>query len=476
MAALPTTFVQESVDTTVVVEATDEPNYLVPQITALFSAEGAKGTEVIIACPQSVRTIVENTVGLGSRNLSIVLLAAGCPEENSDRVLRQVKTDKIAFLPARNSLSAPDFTPLPNDEEYISILLDRTLSSSRLEQKSTKRSPGWLASAKLIRTIPALRFPSDWNLVRLDALLRERHCAMTWPSLRSPSVIEANGMTAGDTPVLNLKSSVLALIPHYRCEEWLESSIASLVGQTRPLDGIVVIDDCSPVPPVELIKKFPGVTLLTATETVGPYRLKQEVINSTSYDGYLLQDADDWSANSRLELLLAEAERTGADIVGSQEVRFYCDREEVIPIEYPGDVNAGLARGEPECDPLLHPTCLVSRDIMMRMGGFATGLRFGGDAEFLLRATYTAKMVNIPYFSYFRRRRADSLTMAPETGIRSQARRELSQALDLRGQANDKAVAMGNAPDLKPAPMAGPVELVHLLGPRLKTASDYRRA
>ena len=50
---------------------------------------------------------------------------------------------------------------------------------------------------------------------------------------------------------------MLALIPHFKCEEWLDDCLASLCAQTRPLDGIVVIDDASGDPPVEIVERHP---------------------------------------------------------------------------------------------------------------------------------------------------------------------------------------------------------------------------
>ena len=73
-------------------------------------------------------------------------------------------------------------------------------------------------------------------------------------------------------------------------------------------------------------------TLLHATENVGPYRLIQQVMDDTDYDAYLFQDADDWSAPERLERLLEGAESTGAELIGSQEVRVFCDEPEAVPI------------------------------------------------------------------------------------------------------------------------------------------------
>jgi glycosyltransferase involved in cell wall biosynthesis len=269
-----------------------------------------------------------------------------------------------------------------------------------------------------------------------------------------------------DRPILSLRSTVAALIPHYRCEEWLEDCLESLVAQTRPLDAIVVIDDASPQPPLETVGGFPSVTLLAAGENSGPYRLIQEVISSTGYDAYLFNDADDWSAPHRLEILLAEAQRTGAELVGSQEVRIMCPGPDAFPYAYPRDVNGALA-AQPHAFPLLHPTSLVARDLVMRIGGFATGMRFSGDAEFLRRAAHAARVVNVPQYLYFRRKRPGALTTSPDTGFGSPARSRIHELLRQRAEDNAAAVAQGQAPDLEPFTKAPPVTLKHLLGPGL---------
>jgi glycosyltransferase involved in cell wall biosynthesis len=259
---------------------------------------------------------------------------------------------------------------------------------------------------------------------------------------------------------------VAAIVPHYRCEPWLASCLASLVEQTRPLEAIVVIDDASGDPPTGIVERFPSVTLLASEENVGPYRLTQEVINRTRFDGYLFQDADDWSGPDRLELLLAEAERSGAELVGCQGIRILSDEAEALTYTWPLDVNAALAV-RPTSGPLHHPASLVSRDLVVRLGGFATGLRYGADTEFLRRAGHVARVVNIPRFCYFYRTRGGSLTSDPETGLRSAARQELVARQGERAEANAARVAAGQPPELEPMATAGPIDLVHLAGPPL---------
>ena len=69
---------------------------------------------------------------------------------------------------------------------------------------------------------------------------------------------------------LHRDSTVLALIPHFKCEEYLDDCLAGLLAQTRPLDGIVVIDDASDDPPVSIVRRYPQVTLMSAAGTAGP--------------------------------------------------------------------------------------------------------------------------------------------------------------------------------------------------------------
>jgi glycosyltransferase involved in cell wall biosynthesis len=270
---------------------------------------------------------------------------------------------------------------------------------------------------------------------------------------------------------LTRESSVLALVPHFHCEEWLDDCLRSLREQTRPLDGIVVIDDASDDPPLEIVERYPEVTLLHAERNVGPYRLIQQVMEDTDYDAYLFQDADDWSAPDRLERLLQEAERTGAELIGTQEVRVFCDEPEAVPIDWPLDVNACFAE-RATAFPLLHPTSLVSRDVVMAVGGFATGLRFGGDAEFLRRAHHVARVVNVPSYSYYRRIRQNSLTTAPATRIGSPVRKQIMEMTFERANRNAELVASGKQPDLSPPRTAPPVGFTRLAGPELKAPKE----
>lgn len=270
-------------------------------------------------------------------------------------------------------------------------------------------------------------------------------------------------------------ASVLALIPHLGCEDWLGDALESLLRQTTPLDAITVIDDASPDDRalLTLAERFPQVTFLASDRNVGPYALVQQVIDGTGYDAYLFQDADDWSSPDRLETLLAAAEATGAELVGSWELRVLCDAGEVMPVPYPVDASSALAL-DPAAFPLLHPTSLVSAELVDRVGGYSTGMRFSGDAEFLWRSAHVARIANAPAYCYYRRKRAESLTTAADTGLQSTARLDLHRTLRERAHRRRRASVEGRPFDLTPhATASEPVRLRWISGPPLHTTTDH---
>lgn len=270
---------------------------------------------------------------------------------------------------------------------------------------------------------------------------------------------------------LHRGSTILTLIPHFNCEPYLADCLDSIMNQSRKPQGIVVINDGPENIPQSIVEDFPEVTLLAAIENVGPYRLVQTVIENTGYDGYMFQDADDWSAPERLELQLLAAERTGAELIGSQGTRIISNYGEAATITYPLDVNSTY-QYRPAAYPILHPTSLASRDLIMRIGGFSSGMRFSGDTEFQRRSSYVSRIINVPQFVAFKRDRGDSLTGSEETGLRSRIRIEVNGILRDRALDNAIRVRGGNEPDLVPYLVAGPVDLLHVCGPKLLGQSN----
>jgi hypothetical protein len=394
---------------------------------------------------------------------TVSLQVIGSATELAKR-LKKSKTDLICYLELKTQQSLD--IPLLDGINALAKggILAPWLPFTQLPFETAQEVPleinSWVASTHLIQiALSQLAQMDTWTIFKVAEILETANVPFNWYAF--------SGSASGTvfSSATSVYQSVIAVIPHYRCERWLSRCLKSLITQTRPLDSIVVIDDGSEEPPVSIVKEFPRVTLLTSPSNVGPYRLIQQVIEDTNYDAYLFQDADDWSTCDRLAKLIQAAHETSAQLVGTQELRVIEEQQNLVPVNYPLNVNTAL-KNKPG-HPLLHPTSLVSRNLVMQLGGFATGLRFGGDTEFLLRAAFVAKIINTPDYCYFRQKRKDSLTTSPDTGLQSPARIKLLQSIKNRALANMASIRAGETPCLTPLATTPAIQLQHRLGPEL---------
>jgi len=407
--------------------------------------------EIIVVAPERCRTAIEALIFRRFRALSCIFLPDNDRPLYTNRFIKNVRTKFLAYLPLQAPYADLEWRkPQPGVSGVQPWIPDRKmpLENSRPHPRIIS---AWMASTALIRRIHANK---PMNYFALDRDVEIRHAVKS--GHRKIKVVSPG-------------KRVLALIPFFRCEAWLDRCLTSMENQTRSLDGIVVIDDASPLPPLSILARHPKVTLLRSKDNVGPYRLIQQVIRDTGYDAYLFQDADDWSSPKRLAALLAEAARTGASLIGCQEIRMLEEEKFALPVSYPLDVNQALAKRPGH--PLLHPTSLVFRDLVMSVGGFSTGFRFGADTEFLLRAVHLGKVVNSSHYGYYRRHRSNSLTTAKTTGLNSPERKKMLKAITARANENLASVANGGLPNLTPLCLGPNIELDHLSGPKLIPSS-----
>jgi hypothetical protein len=370
----------------------------------------------------------------------------------------------VAFLPANVSYVAPVWNRVSRlPRSVMAWPIDKPLPEHSCSEPDSDIE-GWVMSADLARDVLAGGSPRQWRLQTLGPQLEAGR--VQWIS--SPNAApDRHAPGTSDSAKLMRTSRVLAIIPHFKCEQWLAAALASLTRQTRPPDGIVVVDDASPEPPVDICKQFPEVTLLRSAENVGPYRLTQQAIDDTDYDAILFQDADDWSCADRVELALAELERTGGEWIGTQEIRL-AESGMYQPASYPLDVNRASADGPQH--PLLNPTSMVSRDLVQRVGGFATGLRFSNDTELLYRAVFVGRIVNLATFSFIHRKRRNSMVTSPEIGMHTRKRQDLLKLLHARADQNVVWQRAGKPLDLAPLSKAPGVSLRPVCGPKLRPA------
>jgi hypothetical protein len=444
---------------TVVVEVGPDSGAFLTRLPALAAAVGLGGERVMAVTTGEAAG--EWDGGLADQPPRVELLRLAGPADLG-RLAEAVKTPLLGFVPAGGSVGPPDWSLPFRDGRVAAWPPPCRLPEYRVFHH-TEPVTAWVATrADAFAAFAARGWPGPGQgpVCPCDFGMST---GVDWLSAPIPGATPASDAPLDVPGPLTHSSRILAIVPHHRCEEWLDQCLASLRAQTRPLDGIAVLDDGSPEPPSGIVARHPGVSLYRSATNVGPYRLCQEAILTSDVDGYLLQDADDWSAVDRLGRQLDEATRAGADVVGGQELRVFANGRPLAAVCFPADVNRALGPGPDHA--LLHGTSLIARAAFLRLGGFSTGVRFGADTEFLYRAHYAARIVNVPAFCYFRRQRAESLSLSPETGKYSPERQRYRDAITRKALANAERHARGDAPDLAPLFPGTRIPLEHLAGP-----------
>ena len=444
--------------TTLVLETGANLDFLAAKLNQVLADRSPLPAKIVLASPPGQREKILLRLSLFLKKFEVVEV-----QFLRHDLLPHLTTPFLAYLPA----NAP-YSPLVlegserwgPDHFFIRPWIPPVALKDTEWARLVYMALGWISTPGLFQT---LGMESTLTLLDLERL--SRNSGSSLPLFSSPAGPSTNGqigLFAGPLK-LSSQSRVLALVPHFNCEPWLGQCLDSLLSQTRPPNAIAVLDDASTNAPLELVRKYPTVTLLRSPENVGPYRLLQTVISQTVFDAYMFQDADDWSSLDRLEALLNEAERTGAEWIGTQELMYF---EDIIhACRYPLDLNS-----TPQASirhPFCYPGSVISRDFLKRLGGFATGFRFSGDFELLTRAVWAGKVANLDRYTYFRRIRKNSLITSEETGLSSSARKEVDILIETRKAENLAKVMKGGIPNLEPIKTAENVAFEHLAGPRL---------
>src|SRR5919106_2361570 len=215
---------------------------------------------------------------------------------------------------------------------------------------------------------------------------------------------------------------VTVITPHYDCARYLHEAISSILNQTFREFEMVVVDDSRPGDAwLETIPSDPRLKLYRTSRNVGPYRIANRVIRMTSAPFIAFQDADDRSEPHRLKRLFEAVQRMRADVVGSA-ARYIDSEGRLLYVKRFGR-NANLHLRIGRRFVMLHPSTMIRRSSIERIGPFDGSARFAADIEFVVRAHQLGlKLRNVRDVLYDYRRHPTSLTVAPATGHGSQVR------------------------------------------------------
>jgi len=151
---------------------------------------------------------------------------------------------------------------------------------------------------------------------------------------------------------------------------------------------------------------------------VGPYVIRNWLINEGEAEFVFFQDSDDIPCADRFERLSAFMYENEIPLCGSHEIRLDYFKRTVQAVRYPLNVSAALQNGPVHA--LLHPSSAILRKEFFACNRLSDNRIFANDTKFLYYCYFKlAKISNIDEFLYIRRLRPGSLTTSPDTCIGS---------------------------------------------------------
>ncbi|MGB9605347.1 MAG: glycosyltransferase family 2 protein [Bryobacteraceae bacterium] len=211
---------------------------------------------------------------------------------------------------------------------------------------------------------------------------------------------------------------ISVIIPTYNCAPFLGQAIESVLGQTRPVDEILVVDDGSTDETEAVVRSFAPKLRYIQQSNQGVSQARNTAIQEATGDLIAFLDADDWWLPDKIRRQ-EEAMRGRPDAV-----LCYTGVLDYLP--------DGSVRSKPAPDPqrlwpqLRLRQCLgppsswvVRKESLVEAGGFRRQMRACEDWELLVRLARRRRLVAVPEPLTCYRIRPASLSQEIETMLRS---------------------------------------------------------
>lgn len=214
------------------------------------------------------------------------------------------------------------------------------------------------------------------------------------------------------------------IIPHKGKAAYLKN-VLHYLNNIEGTVGYVGIDQMMDKGIFKIIAKKPEISFYNfSPNPVGPYVIRNTLIDQGENDLIFFQDSDDFPCADRFEMISDYMYNNGCESCGSHELRMDYYTKTIIAVRFPIDVTASLRQAP--WFALLHPTSAIYRKKFYECNRLSQERIFGNDTKFLLYSYFILRSIkNIDEFLYIRKRHPNSLTTSPETMLGSKIRRDL---------------------------------------------------
>lgn len=240
-------------------------------------------------------------------------------------------------------------------------------------------------------------------------------------------------------------------------EKYIEKCINSILNQDYPYFRLFVFDDFSEDDTLRKILSFRDerMTIISSKKNIGTYAAKNFVLkNFVSSEYVALHDADDVSLPSRFSRQISSFNENGDcvscigtgvlefwemesyrphtqsafPVLGKTRLNLY---EEKITLE-----DLRLSSSDKNFEKVLktkicmNGTVMLKTESVLELGGWDGKTRFSADSDLFLRILGSGKEIrNVQEPLYKRRFHDNSLTMSPDTGLLSSARKSYNSSI-----------------------------------------------
>jgi glycosyltransferase involved in cell wall biosynthesis len=179
-------------------------------------------------------------------------------------------------------------------------------------------------------------------------------------------------------------SSIAAVVPCYNGEAFLAEAIESILRQTRPVQEIIIVDDCSTDASPEIARRYP-VRLVRTPRNSGEAAARNLGIREARSDLIAWLDADDYWEPHHIETVGGLLERYPQASVAFGGTQRFGSRSGTIlgyvPVGEPSNV-LWLALQD-----WIHTTIssVIRRQALLEVGGFDESERYSVDFDLWLR-------------------------------------------------------------------------------------------
>lgn len=179
-----------------------------------------------------------------------------------------------------------------------------------------------------------------------------------------------------------MSPTVSCIIPVFNGEDWVGESLDSVLGQTRPPDEVIVVDDGSTDATAEILETYRDRIRSVRQENSGPGAARNRGITLSNGVLIAFQDADDiWLPEKLERQLLRFEERPELELSLSHLRCFWIEelREREAALQ-------GHPLTRPSVPGWVLQTVVARRDTLIRVGPFAEDLEIVDDTDWFLRA------------------------------------------------------------------------------------------